>query len=229
LKDAARYLKDFISKNQKSNTMQKSESIKNITQAIVKVMAEVKGIEENSRIGKGSTSYKGIKDKDVKIAFNEAFTKNGLAIVPTGIEEHTELGAKQLLTKVVTTYLLMHTSGEFIELKGYGHGKDFADKGAGKATTYALKYCLLYTFLTPKGDIDDTDTTHSNAYKTPQKQQPKKQTEFKQVTTNVVLKWKGGPFYKVNGKDCIYVDNVAYWMTEEQAERLKADKRYKDS
>jgi hypothetical protein len=88
------------------------------------------------------------------------------------IEEHTELGAKQLLTKVVTTYLLMHTSGEFIELKGYGHGKDFADKGAGKATTYALKYCLLYTFLTPKGDIDDTDTTHSNAYKSTQKEQP---------------------------------------------------------
>jgi hypothetical protein len=208
--------------------MQKSESIKNITQAIVKVMAEVKGIEENSRIGKGSTSYKGIKDKDVKIAFNEAFTKNGLAIVPTGIEEHTELGAKQLLTKVVTTYLLMHTSGEFIELKGYGHGKDFADKGAGKATTYALKYCLLYTFLTPKGDIDDTDTTHSNAYKTPQKQQPQAY-EIKELDKPTFKAWEGGQIKDHKGRPVIEVKGRKYFINAEQEEYIREkDPRYQN-
>ena len=45
---------------------------------------------------------------------------------------------------------------------------DIQDKGAGKATTYALKNCLLYTFLTPVGKIDDTETTHSENIPTPQ-------------------------------------------------------------
>jgi hypothetical protein len=208
--------------------MQKSESIKNITQAIVKVMAEVKGIEENSRIGSGSSSYKGIKDKDVKIAFNEAFTKNGLAIVPIDIQEHTEQTAKQLLTKVVTTYLLMHTSGEFIELKGYGHGKDFADKGAGKATTYALKYCLLYTFLTPKGDIDDTDTTHSNAYKSTQKEQPQAY-EIKELTKVVWDTWEGGQIYDHKGKPCIKVNGRKWLLTDKQEKYIREkDPRYQN-
>jgi hypothetical protein len=46
-------------------------------------------------------------------------------------------------------------------LAGYGHGVDSQDKGAGKATTYAMKNMLLYSFMTPVGKIDDTETTHS--------------------------------------------------------------------
>ena len=52
---------------------------------------------------------------------------------------------------------------------GYGHGVDSQDKSAGKATTYALKYALLNTFLVPTGDIDDTDNTHSDTYDQPPK------------------------------------------------------------
>ena len=53
------------------------------------------------------------------------------------------------------------------ELAGYGHGVDNQDKGAGKATTYALKYALLYMFLIPTGKIDDADTTHSDEVEVP--------------------------------------------------------------
>jgi hypothetical protein len=70
---------------------------------------------------------------------------------------------KQLVfTEVITTYKIIHTlSRESVEIKGYGHGVDSQDKSAGKATTYALKYALLYSFLIPTGDIDDTDKVHS--------------------------------------------------------------------
>ena len=147
--------------------------MKNISKAIIKVMSEVKGMEKNSNVGSGRNSYNGTKDQDVKEVFNEALERNGLCILPTAIEEETELsrweeetdfGLKQkqsVFTKVKTKYLLLHESGESIELAGYGHGVDAQDKGAGKATTYALKNCLLYTFLTPVGKIDDTETTHS--------------------------------------------------------------------
>lgn len=144
-----------------------------LAKAVIAVMKEVKGMEKNSRVGTGGNAYNGTKDQDVKEVFNESLAKNGLCILPIGIEEHTQVdrweeetqyGIKQkqnVFTKVITKYLLLHESGESQEIVGYGHGVDPQDKSAGKATTYALKNALLYTFLTPVGKIDDTDTTHS--------------------------------------------------------------------
>jgi hypothetical protein len=158
--------------------------MKEISKAILNVMKEVKGMEKNSKVGAGASSYDGTKDQDVKEVFNDAMQRNGLCILPTDIKESTQIdrweestnyGVKQkqsVFTKVNTKYLLLHESGESIELAGYGHGVDSQDKGAGKATTYALKNCLLYTFLTPVGKIDDTDLTHSNDIKQPIKDRP---------------------------------------------------------
>jgi hypothetical protein len=154
--------------------------MKNIAKAIIQVMKEVKGMEKNSNVGSGRNSYNGTKDQDVKEVFNDALAKNGLCILPIDIQEETQLdrweqeynGQKQqkqsVFTKVKVKYMLLHESGESIELSGYGHGVDPQDKGAGKATTYSLKNCLLYTFLTPVGKIDDTETTHSENIPTPQ-------------------------------------------------------------
>jgi len=154
--------------------------MENIATAIIKVMAEVKGMEKNSKVGTGASSYDGTKDQDVKEVFNDALQRNGLCIMPIDIQETTQIDRweqmyngtpnqkQSVFTKVTVKYLLLHTSGESIELMGYGHGVDPQDKGAGKATTYALKNCLLYTFLTPVGKIDDTDLKHSNEIETPQ-------------------------------------------------------------
>ena len=148
--------------------------MKNLAQAITKVMKEVKGVEKNSQVGSGKMAYSGVKDQDVKEVFNKALSDNGLCILPIGIEESTDTtkweetnqyGTKQkqsVFTKVKTEYLLLHESGESQVIVGYGHGVDSQDKGAGKATTYALKNALLYTFLTPVGKIDDTDAVHSD-------------------------------------------------------------------
>jgi len=149
--------------------------MKNLAKAVIAVMKEVKGMEKNSQVGSGNYGYNGTKDQDVKEVFNEALSKNGLCILPIDIQEQTERDTwddngrrkQSILTKVVTRYLLLHESGESQELSGYGHGVDNQDKGAGKATTYALKNCLLYTFLTPVGKIDDSETTHSNDIETP--------------------------------------------------------------
>lgn len=153
--------------------------MKNIAIAINEVMRAVKGMEKNSVVGAGKTSYSGTKDSDVKEVFNEHLAKNGLSMMPIDIQEETEISSwieetkygpkrkQSVFTKVKVKYLLLHESGESIKLCGYGHGVDSQDKGAGKATTYAMKNCLLYTFLTPVGKIDDTDTTHSNDIEVP--------------------------------------------------------------
>lgn len=156
-----------------------------LAKAIIKVMQEVKGMEKNSTVGTGRNAYNGTKDQDVKEVFNDALANNGLCILPIEIDPSVTVSRwdavdyngkptqkQSVFTEVKTKYILLHESGESMELAGYGHGVDTQDKGAGKATTYALKNCLLYTFLTPVGKIDDTDTTHSNDIPTQPQQKP---------------------------------------------------------
>ena len=136
-------------------------------------MADVKNVEKGATVGAGRNSYKGVSDKDVKALLLPLMAKNGLSILPIKIDETCEFqeytdnygNAKtRFVVHVKGTYMLLHTSGESIEVQGYGHGIDAADKAPGKAMTYALKYALLYTFMVPVGDIEDTDTTHSQAH-----------------------------------------------------------------
>ncbi len=204
--------------------------MKNLAKAIIQVMKEVKGMEKNSNVGSGRNSYNGTKDQDVKEVFNDALAKNGLCILPIDIKEETRVdrweqeynGQKQqkqsVFTKVTTKYMLLHESGESIELAGYGHGVDPQDKGAGKATTYALKNCLLYTFLTPVGKIDDTETTHSENIPTPQPVKKSKPNLTKEVFDKIIT----------GSKEEIEAALKAYTMSEKSELDLnKALKAYK--
>jgi hypothetical protein len=162
------------------------ETKSELAKAIVAVMNDVAGIEKSLTVGTGNSSYKGVSDKDVKRIIGNAMVKHGLCILPLGIDskvtierwEEMDNYAKQMKTKqlvfdeVNTKYLLLHISGESQVIAGHGHGVDSQDKSAGKATTYALKNALLYTFMVPTGDIDDADKTHSNDHPIPKKSDP---------------------------------------------------------
>jgi hypothetical protein len=153
--------------------------MKQLIEAVLKVMEDCTGIEKSMTVGTGNSSYKGVSDKDVKLKVGESMRKHGLIILPTDVvpttqvnswEETSNYGTKMkqsVFTEVITKYMLAHKSGEHTTLVGYGHGVDSQDKGAGKATTYALKYTLLYSFLVATGHIDDADNTHSDAIPTP--------------------------------------------------------------
>ncbi|OPB98959.1 hypothetical protein BAS10_04645 [Elizabethkingia meningoseptica] len=162
------------------------ENKTNLYKAIISVMRAVKGIDKNITVGSGNSAYQGVSDKDVKSIIGTAMEENGLAILPISVipkltierwEETSQYGnnppqtkmKQSVLTEVECKYLLVHESGESIEIVGYGHGHDALDKSAGKATTYALKYALLYTFMVPTGKIDDADAKHSNEGEIPQK------------------------------------------------------------
>lgn len=157
----------------KKEVIEEPKKPENLVQAICQVMREVKNIEKNLSVGEGKSSYKGVADKDVKHLIGQAMERAGLVVLPTNIEpsikierweEQTNYGVKvkqSIFTEVKTTYMLMHESGQAHEFVGYGHGVDSQDKSAGKATTYALKYALLYLFMVPTGSIDDADNTHS--------------------------------------------------------------------
>jgi len=164
-----------------------------LIKAVIKAMSEIDNVEKNLNVGTGGSSYKGVADKDVRSAMRKILINNGLVMIPIEVEpkvtvsewdQEEEWNGKkstkhktQVLTEVVTKYNLMHTSGESMIVAGYGHGVDSQDKSAGKATTYALKYALLNTFLVPTGDIDDTDNTHSDNLPQPPRTAQKKVLE----------------------------------------------------
>lgn len=167
--------------------------MKNLVKAILAVMKDVENIDKNMSVGTGTSSYKGVSDKDVKLAIGKSMQKHGLVMLPIGIEPTVKIerweeetyyngqksGVKtkqSVFTEVKTKYILMHDSGESQIIEGYGHGVDSQDKSAGKATTYALKNTLLYSFLVPTGSIDDTDTKHSEDHPIPGDKEGKKET-----------------------------------------------------
>lgn len=174
--------------------------MKNIAAAIVKVMQEVKGIDKSMTVGTGSSAYKGVPDQEVKKVIGEAMARNGLCILPTKVtptvrvdrwEQTDNYGTKMkqsIFTDVVTEYLLLHESGESINVSSYGHGIDNQDKGAGKASTYALKYLLLYMFLVPTGKIDDADAHHSDSIETPAHKPTSQSTDNRPFITDAALK-----------------------------------------
>ena len=63
--------------------------MKNIAKAIISVMQEVKGIDKSMTVGTGSSSYKGVPDKEVKKIIGAAMAKNGLTILPTSVNAKT--------------------------------------------------------------------------------------------------------------------------------------------
>jgi len=164
--------------------------MKEISKAIIAVMKDVKNIEKGLTVGSGKSTYKAMSDSMVRNEVKKAMTDNGLCILPISVQATVKIdrweeadsynnGAmktkQSAFTEAHTKYLLLHESGESIELAGYGHGVDTQDKGAGKATTYALKNAILDTFLIIKGDDVDTDKTHSDDLPVPPKTKSKEE------------------------------------------------------
>lgn len=195
-----------------------------LIEAVLAVMDECKGVEKSMTVGSGQNSYKGVSDKDVKLLVGKAMQKHGLVIFPTDIEqkstvtqweETTQYGVKQkqsVFTEVITKYTLYHRSGASVQLVGFGHGTDTQDKSAGKATTYALKYTLLYTFLVATGHIDDSDNIHSDDLPTPKKQ-PAAKPALPELTPSHE-KWQGAAQSLADGKATIETIRKYFTLSE---------------
>lgn len=161
--------------------------MKEIAKAIIAVINEVDGVAKTMTVGTWTNAYQWVADKDVKNLLRDKMSKHWLSLLPTDIQSKIQIdrweevdpysksvpkdmkSKQSVFTEVTTKYILLHTSGESIELAWYWQGVDTQDKWAGKATTYALKNTLLNMFLIPTGV--DTDNTHSEEYDVPLKKQ----------------------------------------------------------
>ena len=180
---------DSVLEAEKLNQIVELPRTSGLHESIINVMKAVKNIDKSMTVGSGQNSYKGVADKDVKYIIGSAMAENNLTCLPIDIQPkvqidrweaqetyngNTQIKQKQsIFTEVIAKFLITHSlTNESLTIVGYGHGVDTQDKSAGKATTYALKNALLYSFLVPTGAIDDTDKTHSSTIEVPKKQKP---------------------------------------------------------
>jgi len=199
---------------------------------LIKVQQTVQNLEKNSRVGRGFNAYDGTKMFDVMQAFNSAMSDNGLNILTIDVKDDIRIERwedngrirQQIFCSVKTKYLLLHTSGETLELCGYGHGIDSQDKASAKALTYALKNTLINTFLTPVGKIEDTDSTHSDDIPVPQpKATAKKLPSLPVQKYNDVAKF----IREGIGKDGVIVNESERWTAIESKYSVSASAKKK--
>ncbi len=135
----------------------------NIAKAVLGVMAEVAYVQKGGRVSGGGMNYSFAGEADLLQALRPAMVKHELALLPIGavLSEHhetveTKYGPKASRTvRVVSTFRLLHSSGESIDLQVAGEGQDKGDKATAKAMTIALKYALRQAFLIETGDDPD--------------------------------------------------------------------------
>ena len=135
--------------------MNHSESIGNIASAIGKVVAECGYVASDATNTFHRYSY--LSDEKLLGHVRGSMANNGLAIVPMTVsyekeEVKTAKGKAEVLITTTTTFLLSHSSGEWMQVQCIAMGQDSGDKGPYKAATGALKYALRQVFLIATGD-----------------------------------------------------------------------------
>lgn len=164
---------------------------KNLYQKIQAVSNEIKNIEKNMTVGKGTNAYKAVQDIDVVLEVKETETKVGIVSIPIKqelvkseiVKVQKDNGYEALyyvdIVKLTLRIINLEKPDEFIDIESYGRGLDPADKGFGKASTYARKYALLNAYKIATGEDPDKDKS--------KEQKPLNSDERKDIVTNYMM------------------------------------------
>ncbi len=115
---------------------------KNILQRILAVMSELDYIAKGDKTVNGQ--YRFVSHDQVTAKVHPMLVKHGLVILPTVIEMKQE--NNRTVVRLRVNFFNADNHNDFYATEWYGYGIDNADKGPGKAISYAYKYALLKTF-----------------------------------------------------------------------------------
>ena len=147
------------------------------------IMKTVEHVEKTIQVKYKTVDYKATSEAVVTPIFRKEFIKNKLMVFP--IEQ---ISVKSNgISRIDIKYKIVDTeTGENEILASSGEGADTQDKGAGKAMTYAYKYMLLRTFMSPTGE--DPDKTSSQELDDKRKQKESKGNGKSALTQTQVKK-----------------------------------------
>ncbi|MGD7007584.1 ERF family protein [Metabacillus sp. 84] len=140
-------------------------SEKNLYQKLVEVRKSVPYLKKESE----GHQYKYTGSSQVLASVRAKMDEVGVLLIPKVIghnliEGKTAKGAKEYMTELDIEFVWINADNpdERLTCTWYGQGVDNAEKGVGKALTYAEKYFMLKTFNIAT-DKDDPDTFQEKA------------------------------------------------------------------
>lgn len=125
----------------------------NLYEKINAIMESVESLQKDGKIAFGNTKYNYLSESKTTAEMRKQLVKHKLVILPIGVNEEV----RGQITQGKYTYKLVNAENpeEFIILESGGQGHDSADKGSGKASSYAYKYLMWRTFAIPSNDDPD--------------------------------------------------------------------------
>lgn len=145
---------------------------------MLQVSTEVMNVEKNTTVSAGkNSSYKAVADYDVVVAVKKAEMKYGIISIPvkqelvdTQVMSYTDSYGNQKtqfvdIVKVTMNIINADDPEDYTEVSAFGRGIDTGDKGFGKASTYARKYCLLNAYKIATGEDPDKDASQEVNYR----------------------------------------------------------------
>lgn len=132
-----------------------------IYSSMAKILAEVDSVSKGkTSVGKFSFKYRGIDD--VMNALHSAFAAHCVFMTQEILEHSTEVIEDRGLHHIAKyRFTFWAIDGSSISCITGGECIESGDKGLGKTASYALKTCLLQTFLIPtEDDSKDPDSTN---------------------------------------------------------------------
>jgi hypothetical protein len=118
-----------------------------IAKKLALIMGEVDRIPKNGRNDFHKYDY--ATEADLVQAIRGSMSKHGVAFLPT-VKSWEQKG--DITSAEVEFHFIDSEDGTELVSTFWGFGQDKGDKGAYKAYTGAVKYCLMKTFLVPTGD-----------------------------------------------------------------------------
>lgn len=158
-----------------NNNEQTQTGKPNLFEKIQAVSNEIKNIEKNMQVGKGQYAYKAVSDLDVILSVKDAETKYKIISIPVRqemikseiVKTMKDNGNESInyvdIIKMTIRIIDLESPKDFIEIESFGRGLDTADKGFGKASTYARKYALLNAYKIATGEDPDKEKEKSQA------------------------------------------------------------------
>ena len=116
-------------------------------------MESVESLQKDGKVAFGTTKYNYLSEAKTTAEMRKQLVAHKLVILPIEVDEHKE----GQITHGIYTYKLVNAEApeEYILLQSGGQGHDSADKGSGKASSYAYKYLMWRTFAIPSNDDPD--------------------------------------------------------------------------
>ena len=147
--------------------------MKELLKKIQSVATDLRSIEKDMTVGKGSYSYKAVSDLNVVLKVKESEEKAGIISIPIKQElissevvrtDKVNKNNGESIESIVYVDVIKMTlriydieTDKYIDIESFGRGLDSSDKGFGKASTYARKYALLNAYKIATGEDPDAD------------------------------------------------------------------------